>query len=528
MRCLAIVTCALVGSLVSAVASAQNSYSFLDAGKSAVDYSLATAAPQRACKEMRQAGGRGVTIISAELISAAGSVPEFCRVLGVIAPEIRFEVALPSAWNRRLYMRGNGGFAGEALDAPPRTAQRDEALRHGFAAAQTNTGHDAAAEPLATFAVSYQKQVDYAFRAVHETAQTAKRIVRAYYERAAAYAYFDGCSTGGRQGLISAQRFPADFDGIAVGAPVLNFTDVMIWNLWNAKALEKSALTLDKMSLVADAVTRKCDAKDGLADGLITDPRACGFDPAADLPKCTGDRDAPGCFTTGQIGALKAVYGGVVSNGKPYFPGQPVSAEKIGTDFLTLRDKVSGWDGWLIAKSGPSRQLLYGESFFKFMAFGKPDPAYDWHSFDYDKDPARLTEIRRLLDATDPDLTEFKSRGGKIVHYAGWSDTALTPLMTVGYYEQVNARMGASTRDFYRLFMVPGMFHCRGGYGTDRVDALTALVNWVENGKAPESIVATRLEDGKLARSRPLCPYPQTAHYAGSGSADEAASFSCQ
>jgi feruloyl esterase len=508
-------------------AVAQNSYSFLDADTSAVNYSLATTAPQRACKDMRQAGGRGVTILSAELEAAAGSTPEFCRVLGVIQPEIRFEVALPSAWNRRLYMRGNGGFAGESLEAPPRVAQRDEALRHGFAAAQTNTGHDAAAEPLASFAVSYQKEVDYAFRAVHETARTAKRIVSVYYERAAAYSYFDGCSTGGRQGLISAQRFPGDFDGIAVGAPVLKFTDVMIWNLWNAKALENTGLTLDKMQLVADAVYRKCDAKDGLADGLIADPRACGFDPESDLPQCSGG-EAPGCFTAAQSGALKAVYGGVASNHKPYFPGQPVGAEKIGTDFLTLRDKVSGWDGWLIAKTGPSRQLQYGETFFKYMAFGKPDPAYDWHSFDFDKDPHRLAEIRRLLDATDPDLSRFKSRGGKIVHYAGWADTALTPLMTVNYYQQVSARMGAATRQFYRLFMVPGMFHCRGGFGTDRIDALTPLVNWVENGKAPERIVATRLEDGKLVRSRPLCPYPHTAHYAGSGNVDEAANFTCR
>ncbi|MBV8535591.1 MAG: tannase/feruloyl esterase family alpha/beta hydrolase [Alphaproteobacteria bacterium] len=522
------VTCALAGSLLSAAASAQNSYSFLDSETSAVNYSLATVAPQLACKDMRQAGGRSVTILSADLIAASAATPEFCRVLGVIAPEIRFEVALPSTWNRRLYMRGNGGFAGEALDAPPRVAQRDDALRHGFAAAQTNTGHDAAAEPLASFAVSYQKEVDYAFRAVHETALVSKRIVRAYYERAAAYSYFDGCSTGGRQGLISAQRFPADFDGIAVGAPVLAFTDVMTWNLWNAKALAAAPLTIDKMSLVSDAVYRKCDAKDGAADGLIADPRTCGFDPADDLPKCTGDKDAPGCFTSGQISALKAIYGGVISNGKPYFPGQPVGAEKIGTDFATLRDKVSGWDAWLISQNGPSRQLLYGESFFKYMAFGKPDPAYDWHSFDFDKDPQRLSEIRRLLDATNPDLSEFKSRGGKIVHYAGWADTALTPLMTINYYEQVSTKMGASTGDFYRLFMVPGMFHCRGGFGTDRVDPLTALVNWVENGKAPESIVATRMEEGKLVRSRPLCPYPQTAQYAGSGSLDEAASFTCK
>lgn len=508
---------ALLMTGLSVPALAQNGYSFIDADKSPVNYRQGAVAPRLACKDLLRLSGGQATIVSAELVAAAGDAPEFCRVLGLIQPEIRFEVALPMSWNGRLYMRGNGGYAGEALDAPPRVAQRNAALRHGFAAAQTNTGHDAAAESLASFAANTQKLVDYAFRAVHETAVTAKRIVRAFYDRAASYAYFDGCSTGGRQGLMSAQRYPGDFDGIVVGAPVLNFTDSVLAGLWNARALSAAPISQAKMSLAAQAIYRKCDARDGLEDGLIDDPRRCNFDPAADLPKCTGDREEDGCFTVAQIGALKSVYGGMMSNGKAHFPGLLPGTEKAG-----------GWNDWVIAKSGLSRLALYGEAFVRFMAFGKADPAYDWRAFDFDKDVARTAAIRALLDARDPDLTEFKGRGGKILMYFGWADTALSPVMGIDYYEQVTARIGPATRDFYRLFMVPGMFHCRGGFGTERFDPMTPLVTWVETGVPPERITASQMADGKAVRTRPLCPYPQVARHDGSGSVDDAASFTCR
>jgi hypothetical protein len=509
-------------------ALAQNGYSFLDAAKSPLDYRVAPVAAQMACHELRKLSGGQITIIKAEAVAAAAPVPAFCRVTGVIAPEIQFEVALPLAWNRRIYMRGNGGFAGESLEAPPRVAQRNAALAHGFVAVQTNTGHDAVSEPLGTFAANnLQKTIDYSFRAVHATIETAKRLVRAHYDRPASYSYWDGCSTGGRQGLMSAQRFPGDFDGIIVGAPVLNFTGTMTWNLWNGKALAKAHIPLDKISKVADAVYKKCDAADGAADGLIEDPRRCNFDPAADLPKCSGAEGAD-CFTAGQIDALKAIYGGVMSNGKPFHPGVPLGAEKAGTPGFGPPTPESGWAQWLITKEGPSRQMLYGETFFRYLAFGKADPAYDWRRFDFDKDPAKMGAIRAMLDATDPDLSAFKSRGGKIVMYFGWADTALTPYMAIDYYEQVTKKLGPATADFMRFFLVPGMFHCRGGIGVDRIDALTPLLNWVETGKAPASIVGARVEDGKTVRTRPLCPYPQTARYSGSGSLDDAANFACR
>jgi Tannase and feruloyl esterase len=521
------VALALTNSLASH-ALAQNGSSFIDAQRSPLNYRLGGVAPRVACKDLARLSDGHVTILSTEVIAPAGDIPEFCRVLGIVRPEVKFEVALPTSWNRRLYMRGNGGYAGESLDAPPRVAQRNEALRNGFVAVQTNTGHDAAAEPLATFAVSLQKTLDYAFRAVHESIKTAKRIVGVFYDRPAAYSYFDGCSTGGRQGLISAQRFPGDFDGIVVGAPVLNFTDSVLAGIWQARALNAAPISPAKLQRVAQAVYDKCDAADGLPDGLIDDPRQCRFDPAVDLPKCGGDEEKEGCFTSGQIGALKTLYGGIVSNGKPHFPGLLPGAEKVGADFITLRQKVSGWDEWVIGKSGPSRLLQYGEAFVRYLAFSKADPAYDWQKFDFDKDLGRTDQMRALLDARDPDLSEFKSRGGKIVMYFGWADTALSPMMGIDYYEKVTAKIGPATRDFYRLFMVPGMFHCRGGFGPHRFDAMTPLINWVESGAQPQRIEASLVEEGKTVRTRPLCPYPEVARYNGAGNIDDAANFACR
>src|SRR5882672_10634772 len=391
-------------SLVAGPAAAQNGFSFLDASRSTIDYRAAPSAPRVACAELRALSGGAMTVVVAQSVPASESTPAFCRVVGVIQPEIQFEVALPSAWNRRLYMRGNGGFAGESLEAPPRVAQRNRALQHGFVAAQTNTGHDAETEPLATFAPHLQKRIDYSFRAVHVTARAAKRLARAYYDRPVAFSYWDGCSTGGRQGLMSAQRFPADFDGIVAGAPVLNFTDTIVTALWNARALSEAPLTLDTLKIVADAVTAKC----GGPDGVVDDPRRCAFDPARDLPLCAATSGA-GCVTTAQAEALKKIYGGPVSNGKPFFPGQPIGAEKVGAPPFGEPQPMSGWDRWLIGRDGgKSLQLGFGESFARYMAFGKVDASYDWKTFDFDRDPARMGEIRRLLNATDPDLGAFR------------------------------------------------------------------------------------------------------------------------
>jgi feruloyl esterase len=286
---------------------------------------------------------------------------------------------------------------------------------------------------------------------------------------------------------------------------------------------------MDKLKVVETALYAKCDKRDGLADGVIDDPRRCDFDPARDAPKCAAGQDGPDCLTDGQSATLAAVYGGTRSNGAPFFFGYTPGAEKVGINSAGGAP-VRGWERWIITSDGAQPlQLAFAEAFLRYAGFGiKSDPTYDVRKFDFDKDPARLEEMRALLNANNPDLSDFRSRGGKLIMYHGWADPALTPLMGVDYYERAVQANGPETGNFFRLFMVPGMFHCRGGVGVDRLDALTALINWVEGGKAPDTIVATRVEDGRVTRSRPLCPYPQVARLSGNGSSDDAASFTCQ
>ena len=471
-------------------------------------------APKGACAALVSQTGYDFSILSATLTAATADTPEYCRVVGLIQPEVRFEVDLPASWNGRVYMFGNGGYAGEALDNPGRQATAKRAVARGFVAAQTNTGHDAATEPLAAFAASPQKLADYAFRAVHVTALTAKALAASYYGAAAKRAYFDGCSTGGREGLISAQRFPEDFDGIVVGAPVLFFSGTMIGYAKDQKALAAGQLDAAAVKTVAQAVIDKCDALDGVTDGVVDDPRRCRFTPSADIRTCSADTPAAGCLTTAQLHSVEVIYSPVLRNGAAFFPGWPPGAEP-------------GWIPWFTSPNGRPISYNFGEAFLKNIAFGRPNPSYDWLTFDVNTDLDRMQPAQALIDATNPDLSRFKARGGRIVSYVGWADPALNPLMSVNYYEAVMKTTGASTQDFYRMFMVPGMAHCTGGAGTSTFDAFTPLVRWVEKKSAPEVIPASRVVDGKVVRTRPLCPYPQTAIYKGAGSTDDAATFTC-
>ena len=502
---------------------AQNGFQFKDWKPSLNDG--ASVKPKRDCGALVSLTSYEFSIETAALVPASGDLPEYCHVTGQILPEVRFELTMPTSWNNRFYMFGNGGYAGETLSTQGRVNARNTALKASFAVAQTNTGHDAVNEPLGTFAVKRQKLLDYAFRAVHVTAETSKRIIREYYGNAPTRSYFDGCSTGGRQGLISAQRFPDDFDGIVVGAPVLEFTGTMINYVSMVRALEAAPVPLEKLKIIAERVYAKCDGADGLVDGLIDDPRRCNFDHAKELPVCANDVDGKDCFTAAQIGALSVIYRGAEAGGKRIFWGQPVGAE---IEAPTQGGVASIWANWIIARTGRSISYNFAETFFRYLAFPKPDPNYDIKSFKIETDLPRLQAISGVLDAKNPDLTRFKARGGKIVMYFGWADTALNPLMGVNYYEKVSARFGASTADFFRLFMVPGMSHCRGGVGTDQCDFLTALIEWVEKGVAPKQIVASQSRDGKDIRTRPLCPYPQVAKYNGNGKPDDARSFVCE
>jgi len=477
-----------------------------------------TGKPAIACGELRGLTSFDLSVITATVIPASAAAPEHCRVSLMVPPEVNIEVNLPSAWNGRLYVFGNGGWAGESFDSAGRVQNRSRGLKAGFVTAATDTGHSAATEPGGSFALNRQKLLDFAFRSIHVTAEAAKLMVGAYYGAGPSKSYYDGCSQGGREGLILAQRFPNDFDGIIAGSPLVNFVGTMTARAYWMQGLAANPFPADKLGLLATRVYDQCDAKDGLKDGLIDDPRRCDFQPARDLPHCAEGADGADCFTTNQIAALARIYGDVTSQGKRYFPGWPVGAE-------------SGWLGQEInGPNGPGAWTSYGEGFLRFVAPApKPvgDPNQVFQSFSIDRDPPRMQELRQILDATDTDLSAFRKRGGKLLMYYGWADPQLNPMMGVEYYEQVAAQMGPSTGDFFRLFMAPGMFHCGGGVGPNVFDVATPLVHWVEANTPPDRIEASRTVAGKVVRTRPLCAYPLVARYKGSGSIDDAANFAC-
>lgn len=500
---------------------------FADIAAATVDYSVSELEPSKSCETLRPPSDE-VVQMGAVAIPEDASAPAHCRVVGVLSPEIAFEVNLPAHWNGRFYMIGNGGHAGEALDNPGRVAQRNQALGFGFAFAQTNTGHYASDEPGASFVVSNpQKAIDYAYRAVHVTATTAKAITADYYGRPVSYAYWNSCSNGGRQGLIEAQRYPDDFDGIVANAPWVDQTGFTIGALWNQRALSEAPVTPAQMAFVADRVMATCDAVDRLSDGLIDDPRNCDFDPARDMPSCAAGAEADNCLTPAQADAIAKVYGGVVSKGEPYFPGFMPGSEAVTT--LFGGGTGSGWVNVIVpAESGaPPADFGLAEQTMKYLVFTPPRPNWDYRSFDFDTDIPLLDDWGEKANADDPDLSAFRARDGKLIMTYGWADAILQPLMGVRYYEQAIAENGPDTPEFFRLFMVPGMAHCAGGIGPDRHDAVTAIIDWVEAGRAPESIVASKVVDGEVTRTRPLCPYPQVARYSGSGSIDDAENFEC-
>jgi len=440
----------------------------------------------------------------------------FCRVSGTIAPAIAFEVWLPepAAWNGKLQGVGNGGVAGHIVQGSMATA-----LNRGYATVSSNLGHEGGPIDF-DFAIGHPELVaDWGYRGTHMMTVVAKAAVEAYYGKPPRWSYFTGCSGGGRQGLMEAQRFPADYDGIVAGDPTADFTRLTLGGrLWEAIVTLKDParyIPAAKIPVIAKATVAACDALDGVKDGVIDDPRQCKFDPAT--IQCKGG-DGPDCLTEGQTQALEAIYAGsAYGNGKQIFPGYMPGGEL-------------GPMGWASYVSGPAprkaSQFLYSDGFARGMVMEKR--SYDSLTFDYDRDmPEALQKLSPMIDATNPDLAGFEARGGKLIQYHGWSDPGVSPLSSVNYYERVSEHLRGDPSGFYRLFMAPGMQHCIGGPGPDHFDALAALEQWVEKSKAPDRIVATHLTDGKPDRTRPLCPYPQVAKWDGKGDTDRTESFVC-
>jgi feruloyl esterase len=514
---------------MAAAAMPARAQAFAGVKTALVDYSKADIEPRKACEALSKFKSKEIARITAAMMPAAAAAPVHCRVTGLLSPEVAFEVSLPAKWNGRFYMIGNGGHAGEALDDPGRVAQRNGALQLGFAFAQTNTGHDARQEPGATFVLSNpQKAIDYAYRAVHLTAKTTKDIAKEYYGKSVSRSYWNSCSNGGRQGLIEAQRFPGDFDGIVANAPWVDQTGFTIGAMWNQKALSSAPVTPAKLALVGDKVMAKCDAIDGLKDGLIDDPRKCNFDPARDVPVCSAGTDGPDCLTAAQAAAIAKVYSGPVSHGKPFFPGYMPGSEAVMAG-LFGGGTGSGWMNVIVTAQpdGKPADFNLAENTMRYLVHKPPKADYDYQTFDFDRDIHLLDDWSKQADAKNPDLSKFKKRGGKLLMTYGWADSILQPMMGVKYYEQALAKTGSDTADFFRLFMVPGMAHCGGGIGPDRHDPMTAMIDWVEKGKAPDSMVASQVVNNQVVRTRPLCAYPRVARYSGQGSIDDAANFRC-
>jgi hypothetical protein len=500
---------------------------FANAKSSVTQYTVAATTPSKACEALSSFKGEGIASIQARAVAATADTPQHCRVTGVITPEVAFEVNLPDRWNRRFYMTGNGGLAGDAVDTPT-NADRTAGLSNGFVHARTNTGHDARKEPSGSFILSNpQKAIDYAYRAVHVTAETAKKIATEYYAQSITFSYWNSCSNGGRQGLLEAQRYPDDFDGIVANAPWVDQTGFTVGAMWNQKAMSETPVSPAKLTLVAAAVMNKCDAGDGLKDGLIDDPRKCAFDPARDVKACSAGADGPDCLTAAEALTVKRIYEGPSSKGKPFLFGFEPGSEAVNA--AANGTTQSGWVG-AIAPAQPGAKpadFNLAEGVMRYLILDPPQPNYDAMTFNYDRDPALAARWSKLADAKDADLSAFRKSGGKLLMTYGWADQILQPKMGVKYYEEVVAKNGRSTTDFVRLFMMPGVAHCGGGIGPDRVDSVTAVIDWVEKGKAPDSLLASKVTDNKVTRTRPLCPYPQVARYKGQGSIDDAANFSC-
>jgi hypothetical protein len=455
------------------------------------------------------------------IVAATATVPEYCLVTGTIYPQIGFAVGLPTAtWNGNFYMSGGGGFNGTIPGL-------NTGLSLHYATAGTDSGHKSSDYPSSdaakfawpdTDALPAQRKIDFAYRSYNETAVLAKKIIKAFYGYNTRYSYFVGCSEGGREGLMMTQRFPELFDGILAGSAIFYMTRAHMRSVWDEQALQgTSAITANQLPYFASVVYNKCDGIDGLVDGLIDDPRKCPFDPAKDLPVCAVA--SPTCFTPDQITALEKIYGGPKTSwGQQLFVGQVPGSEAL-------------WNGNFIGNN--NTQLSSGQTSMRYLSVSPQlGPTWSFTQYNFDTDPPKMAGPSLLFDTINPNLGAFKERGGKMIQYHGWADPGVPPLMSINYYETVLQTIGDNnTMEFYELYLVPGMGHCGGGVSNNAstVDWFTPLVDWVEKGIAPKTLIGSRSVSGTVVRSRPQCPYPAFERFVGKpgDSIDDAANFVC-
>jgi len=477
-----------------------------------------------ACEDLASLKLDKVTITSAQTVEAGAlnlpagragrganpfrNLPAFCRVQATLTPtsdsHIEMELWMPSEnWNGKFLAVGNGGWAGNI-----ETGAMATGLAKGYAAASNDTGHKGGS---ASFVVDHpEKLVDFGYRSMHEMAMKSKEIIHAFYSRDPQLSYYQGCSTGGRQGLMEAQRYPTDFDAIIAGAPVNNVVHLNIQSVSRQVDMLRepaSILPREKIKLLADAVMTACDAKDGVKDGIISDPQSCRFDPK-ELQCKAGD--APDCLTSAQVETAKRAWEPVKTKaGAMVYPGSSPGFEM----------------GYRMPTPGMPISPLFADT---PRYVGHQDAKWDVMTFDLDADLALAMKNAAFIESTDPDLAKFRARGGKLLLYHGWADPGPAPQNTINYLTAVAEKLGGNQSDWMRLYLMPGMGHCAGGVGPDRADFLGAMEGWREKGQAPAQIVAARAANQQRTEmTRPLCPYPQMAKYTGSGSTDDARNFVC-
>ncbi len=485
-------------------------------------------------------------ILSTAIVAAAGQQPEYCDIKGMISPQIQFELQLPTnSWNGRYLEVGCGGYCG-SLQAGPDCAA---ALAKNFAVGFDNSGHVGAmgGDGNAFWALNEPGlRRDFGYRSEHAMAVAAKAIIGSFYGKGPSYSYYQGCSNGGRQSAQEAQRWPDDFNGVIVGdaamiqAPLNG--EYEVWNgRVNTDALGLPIITNDKLALINNAVLANCDGLDGLVDGQITDPRLCTFTPES--LRCAPGSNSAQCLTDAQVEVVKKLYSGPVdASGAHLYPG----GEPPGSELA--------WSGWIVA-SPPGQGMPgvmsqgIGDGYLKYLAFEQsPPPSYSSKDWQFTLDGFnQLRPMGLVYNATNADLSAFQKRGGKMILYHGWADQAIPPYGTLAYYQAIQDSMGglAATQQFARLFMVPGMNHCSGGDAPNQFDMLTPLQRWVEQGIAPDQIIATQLSGGQqsggfsdptsggstsgtVVRTRPLCAYPLQQRYKGQGDINDAANFTCE
>jgi len=473
------------------------------------------------CTELATAEWSGFQIDEVEALDAAGDVPAHCVVRGTVDSEIHFELLLPQHddWNGRFLMGGGGGYVGSVQNQALEGFGAATILGRGFATMGTDTGHQASGIDASWALHRPDREINFGHRAVHVTAEAAKTIARLFYGRDIDHSYFLGCSRGGGQGMMSSQRFPDDFDGIVSGAPAHDWTGLGALFLQTQQALYPDpgdlavpVISPEVAKVVEDAILAACDDLDGVKDGIMTDPLACDFRP-----------ESIASLTPAQQRAVEVIYGGALVGDQRVYPGFPFGGES----------DPAGWGSWItgggprFGPGTPNLHYAFGTQMHKYLIFD--DPEFDYSSYDFSDYYAWEEDTRRaagILNATETDLTPFKTAGGKLILWNGLSDPAIPATGTIRYYEGVAAG-DAEVADYVRMFMLPGVLHCTGGPGPGTVDWLDAIVEWVEEDQAPERLIASRIAGGEVEMQRPVCAYPAKAVYDGDGDANREESFEC-